>query len=267
MTLIYFLVFIFGAAIGSFVNALTYRLPRGISFIGGRSVCHSCGRALKSIDLIPIFSFIRLRGKCRFCRQSIGFRYLLIELYLAVAAVFSFSMFGADSPVFWFFIFPLLSVFLILFVIDLENLILPNSIILAGILVVLGYGFFEKFVSFRIQWNVISFENFLSAFLFSATLFSIWYFSNGRWLGLGDAKLAVLIGLVFGFRGGLVVLYGAFILGALMALLLLFLKRAGLKTKLPLGSFICLSASLYIYGGYDIIEKSAQLDLIFRILK
>lgn len=251
--MLYLWLVLFGLAIGSFVNVVIARVPSGRS-LTGRSACPHCGHTLAWYDLIPLVSFIWLRRRCRYCQRSISWQYFFVELYAGLVFPLSYRLLAGAGLSNWLYALFFLMLFLTLFAIDLEHQLLPNGLIVAGLIVAIAYATW-----FRL-WSA---DRLLAAALLFLFFFLLWYFSHGTWLGLGDAKLALLVGLIFGLNGGIIVIYTAITLGAFLGLLLLLFRRAGLKTRLPLGSFITLTASLYLLWGNAIIK----LDIPVYILK
>jgi len=215
---------------------------------GGRSKCPKCGKTIPWYDLIPLVSFFWLKLRCRQCKTRISWVYPLIELSSGVIFIISYVLFADVGVAYVLLQIFILELFLILAVIDLKHLILPDSIL---IFLIAG-----GLATFAIEPGI----NFLvgAASLF-ALLLLVWWLSGGRGLGFGDVKLAGVIGLIFGFWGGLVVLYLAVILGALIGIFLLMTGRANLKTKLPFGTIISLSAMFYILGGNLILGRLGGL--------
>lgn len=254
------LILIVGLILGSFLNVLIYRLPRGRGVIRGRSVCPRCGQVLAWYDLVPVVSFFVLTGKCRQCHTGINWQYPLVEILSAAILVSSFLVFRADGPAVWIFTAFILEITLILFFTDIRHLILPDSVIIAGlagglIFSLLGLG--------RDSFLILSSANILAGAVFFLILFLIWRLSAGAWLGLGDAKYMALLGLIFGPAGSGFIFYAGLLIGGLVSLILLFLDEAGLKTKLPLGAFISLAVFVYVFWGASII-RATDLVLIFR---
>lgn len=259
MTSSYFYVLfsILGLAVGSFVNVVVYRVPRGKGIIWGRSACPNCDKKLAWYDLIPVVSFLIIGGQCRNCGKPISRIYPLVELYSGFVFLSSFYLFAANGLVSWLFAVFVLEMFLILGLIDLRHYILPDFLLLTLTVGVAALAAIQKWVGSSGGWEVFAWSNFIGAALFFAVLFLIWFLSKGQWLGFGDVKLGGIVGFIFGFWGGLAILYVAIVLGALLGLLLLLVHRANLKTKLPLGSFICFSATFYMLGGDVVLDRFA----------
>lgn len=243
-------VFLLGLIVGSFVNVAIWRLPRRMS-LGGRSQCVSCLAKIPWHDLIPLASFLILRGRCRQCGVNIRWQYPLVEFYSGLVFLGSFMQFWSLGVSQWLFTVFLLEIFLILAVIDYHHLILPDLLVILMVMAAVGvyicqWMFGYSALSFASSGSVIF--NLLSAVILFSILFVPWLISGGRWLGLGDAKLLAVIGFIFGLKGGLLILYGAVVIGALAGLVLWLSRRATLKTKLPLGAFICIIATVYVFA-------------------
>ncbi len=259
-------VFIFGLIVGSFANVLVYRLPRGQGVVKGRSRCPRCRKKLWWGDLIPVLSFIWLRGQCRYCHKPISWRYPMVELISGLLFLLPWLYLasgGTGAVVFYIF---LLENLLVLALIDMSFLLLLDKVILFGLAGTLFYGVLEVAGLIPGGLNIISWSHLLSALFFLALLGSLWFLSKGQWIGLGDAKLMGWLGLVLGWPGALITLYMAIVIGGIISLGLYLSKKAGLKTKLPLGTFICLAAGIYIFLGSTIINY-LNFYLIFNIFK
>ena len=259
-------IFLLGLIVGSFVNVVIYRVPRGQSVVAGRSMCVYCRVKISWFDLIPIVSFLLLMGKCRNCDRKISWVYPIVELYSGIIFLFAFISNQPDIVTRIFLVF-ILELLLVLALTDLKNLILPDSILLVVLLGTVAYGIFEHWVG-SYSFNIFSLENIAGIVVLFSILFIPWFLSKGAWLGFGDVKLSGLVGLVFGIWGGLIIFYGALIFGMAVALILLASRQANLKTKLPLGTFISFSATVYIFWGSSIQNKIAGLfysvPLIFK---
>ncbi len=262
----YIVVFILGLVVGSFVNVVAYRVPLGKSISKGRSKCPKCNIQIAWYDLVPVLSFFLLSARCRNCRAKISWLYSLGEFLSGLIFLLSFYSFQSYGLVYWLFTAFILEILLTLFLTDFQYLILPDIIILIGVIGAVVYGIFEKIGFIKNNYNILSIDNLVSAVSFSSILYLLWLGSKGKWIGLGDAKLAGLIGLLFGYIVGLSILYVAVIIGGIVGLTLLIIFKANRKTKLPLGSFISLSAAGYIFTGFEIFEK-LRFDVIFKILQ
>ena len=245
------LFFIIGAVYGSFLNMLLWRLPRDQG-LGGRSRCPLCQAQLAWHNLIPIFSFIFLLGRCRTCRARIPNRYLLVEIVSA-----------ATLGLFGFFVVPVLTIvpmifgvciaftLLVLLFFDLYYFILPDMVVIPAILIVMLYAIF-------VGANPV--QHLVTA-LISGLFFGILYVvSKGRWLGFGDVKLAILLGLIFGYPLSYLIILASVWVGAITGLVMIALGKATMKKALPFGAFLC-SVALIVLIFYD---KLTYIEIFFR---
>jgi len=235
------LIFIFGLVVGSFLNCLIYRLEVGEGFLKGRSFCPYCRHILSWQDLIPLLSFLILRGKCRYCQKSISWQYPLVEiatglLFLSIFN-FQFSIFNLIIACF----------LIIIFVYDLKHYIIPDKIIYPAIVIVLIYNFLRSDLLGRS-------DLLLSAFGAATFFLAIVLVSRGKWMGVGDIKLAFLMGLVLGFPNILVALFLAFSIGAIIGLGLIVSGKKTLKSEVPFGPFLVTGTFIALFFGGQIIH-------------
>ncbi len=234
-----------GAALGSFGNVVIHRLPRGQSLARPPSSCPSCGTRIRSIDNIPIVSYVLLRGRCRSCGASISPRYAIVEAAAAGLAVVSVLRFDAGERAA--FAASVSIVLLVLAAIDLEHRRLPNVIVLpataaAALWVVLR-------AAFEGEWGMAT-EAFLCGLAAFALLFLIAVVSRG--MGFGDVKLAGFIGLAtgsFGWRVAVLAVFASFFLGGIAAVGLLVFGKKGRKATIPFGPALATGAVLGIFAG------------------
>jgi len=236
-------IFLFGLFVGSFLNCVIYRLEKKESFLRGRSYCPKCRHKLNWYDLIPIFSFLALAGKCRYCHKKISIQYPLVELATGLIFLLCFLL-APYQALFWCGVFCFL---IIIFVYDLKHYIIPDKILLPAILVVFLYNLFFhfKFLLF----------NFLPA-AFTAGIFFLMIFliSRGKWLGFGDVKLVFLMGLLLGFPNILVALFLAFFFGAIIGIGLIIFGKKKLKSEIPFGPFLITGTFIAMLWGEELID-------------
>jgi prepilin signal peptidase PulO-like enzyme (type II secretory pathway) len=206
-----------------------------MGIVKGRSICDHCETRISWFDNIPLISFIFLKGKCRNCGKRISLRYPLIEL--ATGLIFVFS--GANILALL-----LLVVLEIIFIIDLEHQIIPDAIIFWGIAIS---------ALIFLTADVSVFPPALAGFLSAIFLLLIHLISRGRAMGLGDVKFAVLGGMVVGLKLAAIWLFLAFLTGAVAGIILILVKRAGLKDKIAFGPFLVGSIPLTVLWGEKII--------------
>ncbi|MEK7450902.1 MAG: prepilin peptidase [Patescibacteria group bacterium] len=247
-----FYILIIGLLIGSFLNVLIDRIPKRRSFIKGRSYCDSCKKTLKWYDLVPVFSFIFLQGKCRQCRFPISFYYPIVELVTAslftVTFVFvlggNFQLDKITTLIYYLFI---VSSLIVIFFTDLKYGIIPDKILFSAILVSLAYLF-----TIHNSLFIIHFLSGVGAFLLFLLLHLI---TKGKGMGFGDVKLVFLIGLILGILNTVLALYLAFLTGAAVGLILiLWGKRKFFGGKIPFGPFLVLGTFISLFLGEKIIK-------------
>ncbi len=236
-----FVFFLFGLAIGSFVAALTYRLPKNLSIAKGRSFCDKCLKPIKWYDNIPLFSYLLLGGKCRFCHKKISPRYFWIELsmgFLYASTYIFFSQIVGNIP--WLnsvpvvvgllYLLAIITLLFGIFVIDLEHQFIPDEFVYVGILLTL----ITLFISDSNQF----YYYLLGALSGSFFLLSVHLLTKGKGMGLGDVKLAILIGMILGFSLMVVWMFSSFVLGSIVGIYLLMSKKTKLKQRIAFGPFL-----------------------------
>jgi len=238
MLIIYF---ILGISFGSFLNSVIYRLENKESIIKGRSHCPYCGKTLSWFELIPLVSFLLQKGRCRHCQKRISWQYPLVEL--ATGILFAFI----TTNVFVLFV---VSCLVVIFVYDLKHYIIPDKIIYPAIIVAILYNLYSLF-----------YYNFLAAIIAGAFFLFIILISRGKWMGVGDFKLAIFMGLVLGWPNILVALFLAFLVGASVSVVLIILKRKTLKSEIPFGPFLAGATIATIFWGDILINWYLNLLL------
>ena len=231
----YLFVALVGLVIGSFLNVCIYRLPRDQSVVWPASRCTACGREISWYENIPVLSWAALRGRCRTCGESISLMYPLIEVLTAGVFVATYAVFGPAWP------FAIRAVFgaamIVLLVIDLQHQILPNEITLPGIVVGLAAS-----VVAEPGWR----DALIGAAAGGGVLWLVaWGYERLRHqegLGFGDVKMLAMIGAFLGWKLMLLTLVGASILGSLTAGVLMVSGRADWQSRLPLGTFLAVTA-------------------------
>jgi leader peptidase (prepilin peptidase)/N-methyltransferase len=222
----YIVVFIFGAIMGSFLNVVIYRLHTGRS-LSGRSHCMSCGKILSWYELFPLFSYISQKGMCRGCLAYIPTRYFTVELLTALLYVSVWHIFGSDLIATLLYMV-LVSLFVIILVYDIRHTIIPDELTIAVsgiVLTLIGYEYLEVGDMAMIG------ERILSGFGAGLFFWGLWYASKGKWIGLGDAKLALPLGALVGGFGAFSMVVLSFWIGAGISLALLGVERLSKKWK------------------------------------
>jgi prepilin signal peptidase PulO-like enzyme (type II secretory pathway) len=243
--------FIFGTIIGSFLNVAALRYNSGRS-IGGRSSCFSCRHELAWYELIPVLSFLSSGGRCRSCRSKISWQYPLVELATGILFACLFAYNGLkdgfiQADIFWAIEFALL---IVITIYDYRHKIIPDGLVYAFSLIALLGVFYFGSIDF---WSLIA-----GPLLF-LPFFLLWFVSKGRWIGLGDGKLALGIGWALGaIDGGSAIVLG-FWIGALVSLAILAFggKRLTIKSEVPFGPFLILGFLLIFFFRWDILGLHA----------
>lgn len=245
--------FIFGACIGSFLNVVIWRLPREEK-LNGRSECPNCHHQLAWYDLIPVFSYLFLRGRCRYCQTKISPRYWMIELItaslFALATVVFFPTQNLDY-ILLLKLFFVIAVCIAVFVIDLEHYLILDKVIFPAIAGVLLFNLaLDLFSHHRLlQLSSLTMSGLLAAAIAGIFFWLLWAISKGRWMGFGDVKFAVLMGLILGFPVIFIGLFLSFILGSLVGLPLVILGKKGLSSQIPFGTFLTISTIIALFWG------------------
>ena len=252
------LIFIFGLIVGSFLNCVIYRISKEESFLKGRSYCPKCRHKLNFFDLFPVLSFVFLSGRCRYCKELISRQYPLVELATGFLFSFIYFEFGPVVNLFSFVSLEILfwcaiwSFFIIMFVFDWKHYIIPDEVVYPAIALSVTWVVYSFLAGMATGTQI--FEAVLSAFGASLFFFLMWFFSKGRAMGFGDVKLAFLMGLLLGWGRIILGLFLGFLFGAIIGLILIMLKKKGMKSEIPFGPFLILGTFLSLFFGQSIIN-------------
>ncbi len=261
-------IFILGVCIGSFLNVVIYRYNTGFT-LNGRSKCFSCGRTLVWYDLIPIFSFVAFRGRCRTCKSRISWQYPFVELL--TACLFA-SIYLLDGVSFFFILDCIIwSILVVITVYDLRHKIIPDGLVVAFIL----SSFVRLLLSFPLSqiFQTPHILDVLAGPLFFIPFFLLWFLSRGSWMGLGDGKLAIGMGALVGFTSGLSAVVLGFWVGALFSICLLAFQwvinntRLGkhkialyfkgnsltMKSEIPFAPFLIIGLAIVFFFKLDVL--------------
>lgn len=267
------LIFIIGATIGSFLSVVVYRLDQHQKkVVFSRSICPDCKKQIKWTHLIPIFSWLFLRGKCAYCGKKISFHYLALEIltaisFLAVFLKWNFITAAAstidptalnyfiDWEIFrMFFYYLIIFSFLIgIFFYDLINKEIPDKLSIPAIVIAFFGGL------------IFGIPSLSSMLIGGAVLFGFFalqlYFSKGKWIGGGDLRLGALIGVLLGWKLGLVALVISYLVGGLASLILLISNKVTRKSTIPFGPFLVIGTITTIFFGEKILNWYINLGL------
>jgi leader peptidase (prepilin peptidase)/N-methyltransferase len=250
-----FILFVLGTIVGSFLNVVIYRYNTGLSFVTGRSKCFSCGKQLYWYELLPLFSFLMLGGKCLGCNSKISKQYFTVELITGAMFVGLFLKFGL-TPLLPFYLI-IASLLITMSVYDFKHKIIPDGMVLIFILLSVCM-FFLTHQTSEILSLPLSLDLLAGPILFAFFAF-FWLVSGGEWMGFGDAKLAVGVGFLLGFSGGVYAIMLAFWIGAVFSLMILFLQKVKISklrlsfgSELPFAPFIILGVFLQLLTSYNL---------------
>lgn len=248
-------VFVFGATIGSFLNVIIWRMPREEQITHGRSHCPFCSKELQPRDLIPILSFIIQRGRCRYCNERISYRYPIIELIVASLFLVTFWLFVPVDALSWFAvlkIFFVIGVMTAVFVIDLEHYLILDKVVLPATVVMLAFHLITDLSSGHYWLHSSVGGGIIGAIAGYIPFYLLWKISNGKWMGLGDAKFGLFLGAAFGFPLIYVCYFLAFFVGSLAAIPLLWRGTKKMSSKVPFGTFLAVAGLLTLWFGEQI---------------
>ena len=267
-----FSIFVIGIVIGSFLNCVIWRAYCGESAAKGRSYCPKCRHQLAWYDLLPVLSFFFLRGKCRYCGKPISWQYPTVELATALffwvaAVVLVPQVFGGYFSVlsvvklmaYWIFLASLM----VVLVVDLRWYFIPDGAILSGSIAAVVYTFINagggypwRFFDIDMVWAAV-----MSAFFAASVFLTIFLVSRGKWIGFGDVKYAILMGLACGFPGILIAMFFANFFGAILGLALVARGKKKMSSAVPFGPFLVAGTVIAIFFTDDIFNW--YLSLMF----
>lgn len=274
----YVFIGVLGLLFGSFVNALVWRvylkdkaastknnkgkkLPKA-SIVNGRSMCPNCKHVLRASDLVPVLSWVFLGGKCRYCKKPISVQYPFVEILTSCLFVvtYIFWPFTLLSPADYFsfsLFYFLLTLGVALSVYDLKWMILPTHLVyvfnaFSAIYLILS-AFSQQ------SWQVLV-NGIIGALLFSGFFYLLYQFSKGKWIGGGDVRLAVGLGLILGWQKSIFALTIAAYLGTLVIFMVFLAGRYHKKMKLPFGPFLLAATLLTVLWGQTVIDWYLQLS-------
>lgn len=236
--------FFFGAAIGSFLNVVIFRIPNGYRLnLPSRSACVSCKRKLHWYENVPILGYVFLRGRCQSCGIAISPRYPIVELLTAVLFFAVYRYFGLSiaTPYFWYFAAALVAITFI----DLDHRIIPDVISFPGIAV----GFIFSFAAPELGFLRSGLGIALGGFLF---WFMGWIYERitGReGLGFGDVKMLAMIGAFLGPKGVFGTIVISSMVGSVVGIILMVVQKKDLKLAVPYGPFLAIGALVQLFWG------------------
>lgn len=245
------LIFITGLCVGSFLNVVIIRLHAREN-LGGSSRCPQCSHKLAWFELIPVFSFVAMGAKCRYCRAPISMQYPAVEIATGVVFLLISIFPPGTNPsfggqffnlLFWLYI---ASSLIVIFVYDLKHFIIPDIVLFPAIAIALFF-------------DIASYQLLATGYLAAAALASgfflvIYLISGGRWIGFGDVKLAILLGLLLGWPHIIVGILAGVWLGAAFGIISILSGKKSLKSKMPFAPFLICGAAIALIWGNAAIQ-------------
>jgi len=250
--------FLFGLIIGSFLNVVVYRI-RTAETILGRSHCRKCKKTIRWYDNIPLLSFILLKFKCRDCGEKISWQYPLVEFLTGIIFMLLANQYFVLENVSTWTISAVMIVMscalMVILVYDILYMEIPNLVLFPAIFLALVFNFFLDWGGeFSSAWERFFVSGLLAsagAFIF---FFSLSFFSREKWMGMGDAYLVILLGLILGWPKILLGLFLAFAIGAIYGIILIGLKKKKMQSQLPFAPFLILGTFLTLFYYNSMID-------------
>lgn len=237
-----------GAAIGSFLNVLIYRIPAGQSIVFPSSRCPKCAKSIRFYDNVPIISYLVLRGRCRDCHEKISLRYPFVEAITALLSMFLFLKFGLSAH--YLFSFAFTCALIVITFIDLDHQIIPDVITLPGIpiffltaIFFMGIPFIEALLGILIGGGCL----FAIAFLYEII-------TKREGMGGGDIKLLAMLGAFLGWKSLFFILFVSSLLGAIVGISVMIGRGKDMKYAVPFGPFLSIAAVAYLFVGIDVMN-------------
>lgn len=242
------IIFVFGSIIGSFLNVCIYRIPAGQSIIFPSSRCSHCKTPIHWYQNIPILSYLFLKGRCASCGVSISVRYPLVEALTGLLFLLVFMRFGMlwATPVYWL----LMAALIVITFIDFDYQIIPDVISLPGVPI----GFVLTFFVAGVSWS----DSLLGILVGGGSLACVagiyYLLTRNEGMGMGDIKLLAMLGAFMGWKAILPTIFLGSLIGSLVGVPLMLIKRASGKLAIPFGPFLSLGAIIYLLWGSDLIS-------------
>lgn len=246
------LLFLTGISIGSFLNVLIDRLPKGEDVVFGRSRCDFCGKTLRWFELIPLLSYLVQGGRCVRCHKHLSIQYPLVEFLTGVLFVATYLYAGnliSHDAFFWYRLaaaLAIVSAAVVIVVTDFKYQIIPDSMLV--VLLVVGFGIHIPLSVHDAMMHLVVGAATGLAF------YSLWAGTRGRGMGFGDVKLSAVLGVILGYPKTIIALYAAFLTGALYGVILMIRKKGGMKSRVPFGPFLLFGAIVSLLWSDQILH-------------
>lgn len=263
-------IFLFGLLVGSFLNAVIYRLHASWSMLEKSSRCPDCRHPLSWLDLVPIVSFFILRRKCRYCQKSISWQYPLVELATGIvfALIYMVNIIPAEVTGKFGIIVPdpsmtdvldiafqlvFVCFLIVIFVYDLKHYLILDKVLVPGIILAVVY----SLLTGRLLPSVTS------ALLLSGFFLLLFLVSRGRWIGAGDIKLGLFLGSIAPFPETIALFFIAYLSGAIFSLGLLASGKKNMADRLPFGTFLAFATFCVMLWGEQLTTWYLKLIGIY----
>ncbi|MEY8415268.1 prepilin peptidase [Tissierella praeacuta] len=247
------LISLYGLLIGSFLNVCIYRIPKEESIVFPSSHCPNCDTNLKWYDLVPVFSFIVQRGKCRYCGGKISPQYPIIELLNSIIYLIIYIKFGFALEFFFYAI--IFSLLIVITVIDLQHMIIPDILVV----LILGITIIYKIFSYILYSKSPELLNSIGGLVLSGALFILIIIVSKGGMGGGDVTLIGALGFILGIKKIFLTIFLSFLLGAIISVFLLIMKVKERKDPIPFGPFIILGFFIVVFWGEKLISWYVSL--------
>ena len=235
--------FLFGTVIFSFLNVVIYRLPRKENFITGRSKCPSCGHVLSFLDMVPIFSWVALGRKCRYCGAKISPRYAFVEALGGIAAAGCVARFGLS--VYTILAFAMCAVLTCIGFIDFDTMEIPDGLSIAAAVIGAVAVFFTE--------GTVWYEHLIGLVVVSVPMLVLALIVPGGFGG-GDIKMMAGCGLFLGWKNALFSFFTAAVIGGVFAIGLIIRGKRGRKDHIPFGPFLCVGVATAMFAGNLVLD-------------
>ena len=243
-----------GLCFGSFLNVCIHRIPLGQSILFPPSSCPKCKNRLKAIDMIPVMSYILLKGKCRNCKEPVSIQYPVVELVTAVTWLVIYLRYGFTIEAAGLIL--LFTVLIPVFFIDLKHMIIPNGLVLTGLTGGAAVFLYHVFIkTFELYESNLWYTPLIgmvssSGILFIIALLGLIIYKNDGAMGMGDVKIFMPIGLFLGWKLSLLSLVISVMIGGITSIILLLFKIKDRKSAIPFGPFIIIASFFSaLYGN------------------
>lgn len=249
---------ILGLCVGSFLNVVIYRLPNNMNLAKPNSHCPKCKNPIKWYDNIPVLSYIFLKGKCRHCKEHISIRYTIVEILNALLWALAVLRFWDVSIPYTITTCFATSILICIFFIDLEHMIIPDSLQIALLVVAIATIFTEW--DYDNTWQFKLYGMIVCGGLFVVIHYAALVLFKKEALGGGDVKLFAILGLLLGLTNSLLLIVLSTVIASIVLIIIMLIKKYNREKEFPFAPFIVIASLIAIYYGYYII--TGYLDLI-----